>query len=45
LTKVEQQIVLRLLKLWADQAFEGEWNAWLHEQFQIQLEIVTAQPD
>lgn len=45
LTKVERQIALRLLKLWADQGYQGEWSDWLHEQFAIQLEIVSAQPD
>jgi len=45
LTKVERQIAVRLFKLWADQGYQGELRAWLHEQFQIQLDIVTAQPD
>jgi putative transposase len=45
LTKVERQIALRLLNLWADQAFQGELSEWLQQHFQIQLEIVTAQPN
>lgn len=44
LTKVERHITLRLLKLWADQGYEGELREWLHDQFSIQLDIVTAQP-
>jgi putative transposase len=44
LTKVERQIALRLFKLWADQGYQGELSDWLHEQFQIQLDIVMAQP-
>jgi len=43
LTKVEQQIVLRLFKLWADQGYKGELSDWLYEHFQIQLEIVSAE--
>lgn len=43
LTKVERHIRLRLLKLWADKGYQGELADWLDEQFDIQLEIVTAQ--
>jgi putative transposase len=43
LTKVEHQIALRLLKLWADKGYQGELSEWLEEQFGIQLEIVTAE--
>ena len=45
LTKVEHQIALRLLKLWADQAYRGELETWLHEHWGIQLEIVTRSAD
>jgi putative transposase len=45
LTKVERQIALRLFKLWADKGYQGELRDWLHEQFQIQLDIVSAEPD
>ncbi len=45
LTKVERHIALRLFKLWADKGYQGELSTWLHEQFHIQLEIVTAEPD
>ncbi len=44
LSKVERQITLRLLRLWAGQGYQGELRDWLHEQFQIQLDIVSAQP-
>ena len=44
LTKVEGLIALRLLKIWADKGYQG-LGEWLDEQFQIQLEIVTAQAD
>lgn len=45
LTKVERQIALRLLKIWAASAYQGELETWLHEQFDIQLEIVSRLPD
>lgn len=45
LTKVERTIAMRLLKVWADKGYQGELSDWLHDQFNIQLEIVTAQPD
>jgi putative transposase len=45
LTKVERQIALRRLKLWADKGYQGELSEWLYEHFHIQLEIVTAEPD
>lgn len=32
LTKVEQQIALRLLKIWADKGYQGELELWLHQQ-------------
>jgi putative transposase len=44
LSKVERQIALRLLKLWADQGYQGELSKWLHDHFQIDLDIVSAQP-
>jgi transposase len=43
LTKVERQIALRLLKLWADKGYQGEWSAWLEQHFGIHLEIVSAE--
>jgi len=43
LTKVEGQIALRLLKLWADKGYQGELREWLDEHFDIQLDIVTAE--
>lgn len=42
-TKVERQIALRLLKLWADKGYQGELREWLDEHFHIQLDIVTAE--
>lgn len=43
LTKVERQIAIRLLKIWADKGYQGDWEVWLHEQWQIELEIVAAE--
>lgn len=45
LTKLERTLAMRLLHLWADHSYQGKLADWLHEQFHIQLEIVTAQPD
>jgi putative transposase len=44
LTKVERQIALRLLKLWADKGYQGGLSEWLDEHFHIQLDIVRAEP-
>jgi putative transposase len=44
LTKVERQIALRLLKLWADKGYQGELSDWLEQHFGIQLDMVTAEP-
>lgn len=44
LTKAEGQIARRLFKLWADKGYQGELRDWLHEQFRIELEIVSAEP-
>ncbi len=41
LTKVEALIARRLLKLWADSAYQGDLEIWLHNQWRIQLEIVA----
>ncbi|MCI0556796.1 MAG: IS5 family transposase [Anaerolineae bacterium] len=43
LTKVERQIALRLLKVWADKGYQGELEVWFAEAWQIVLEIVGAQ--
>ena len=43
LTKVERQMALRLLKIWADQSYQGDLEIYLHEQWGITLEIVSAQ--
>jgi putative transposase len=42
LTKVERQIALRLLKIWADKGYQGDLELWLHQQWAIALEIVSA---
>jgi putative transposase len=44
LTKVERQIALRLLKIWADKGYQGDLETWLYEQWGIALEIVSADP-
>jgi putative transposase len=41
-TKLERYIALRLLKLWADKGDQGDFATWLHDQLNIQLEIVCA---
>ena len=45
LTKVERQIALRLLTIWADKGYQGELELWFAQEWQIALEIVTAQAD
>ncbi|MBZ0098928.1 MAG: IS5 family transposase [Taibaiella sp.] len=45
LTKVERQIAIRLLKIWADKGYQGDLEIWLHEQWNITLEIISAEPD
>jgi len=45
LSKVEWLIARRLLKLWADKTYQGEFAQWLAERYGITLEIVTAPPD
>jgi putative transposase len=44
LTKTERHITLRLCKVWADKGYRGPLSGWLHDQFLIQLDIVTAAP-
>jgi putative transposase len=41
LNKLECQILMRLLKVWADSGYQGDWQAWLYNQWAIQLEIVA----
>jgi putative transposase len=43
LTKVERQIALRLFKIWLDKGYQGDLASWFMEQWQIALEIVSAQ--
>lgn len=40
LTKIEQHIALRLLKIWADQGYQGDLVTLVREQWDIQLDIV-----
>lgn len=42
-TKVEQQIALRLLKIWADKGYQGDLKEWLAQHFHIHLDIVSAE--
>lgn len=44
LTKVERQIALRILKIWADKGYQGKLELWLHQEWAIALEIVSADP-
>jgi len=32
ISKVERLILVRLLKVWADQSYQGDWEAWLYNQ-------------
>ena len=41
LTQVEHLVTLRLLYLWADNAYSGDLGVWLGERWSIQLEIVS----
>ena len=43
LNRVERSILLRLLKIWADQSYQGDWEAWLYNEYKIQLDIVSAE--
>ena len=45
LTKVERQIALRLLKIWVDKGYQGDLELWFMQEWQIALEIVSAQAD
>lgn len=43
LNKGERLMLVRLLKLWADHNYQGEWEAELYNQWHITLEIVKAE--
>ena len=43
LSKVERQIALRLLKIWTDKGYQGDLQVWFMKEWQIALEIVSAQ--
>lgn len=40
LNKVERQIAVRLLKIWADKGYQGDWETWLAHEWHIALDIV-----
>lgn len=42
MTKVEKQIAMRLLKIWVDKGYQGDLSIWFDEQYQIALEVVSA---
>ena len=44
MSKLERLIAIRLLKLWADQGYQGDWAVWLDQHWQIELEIVRRDP-
>jgi hypothetical protein len=44
LLKVERQLLLRLLKVWADNAYQGELEDWLRNEWGIELELVRRDP-
>lgn len=44
LTKLERTLAMRLLHLWADQGYQGALTEWVHQHFNIHLQIVTAAP-
>lgn len=43
LTKIERQIAMRLLKIWADKGYQGDLEIWFDEEWYIALEIVAAE--
>lgn len=43
LTKVEYLMAQRLLLIWADRGYQGDWSTWLEREWHIQLEIVRRQ--
>lgn len=45
MTKVERQILLRLLKIWVDKGYQGDLGTWFYEQYQIELEVVAPDKD
>lgn len=45
LSKVERLMVVRLLKIWADQGYQGDLEVWFVQQWDIQLDIVRRDPD
>ena len=45
LSKVEGQIALRLLKIWADKGYQGDLKIWFTENWNIVLDIVAPDRD
>jgi putative transposase len=43
--QLERQTAVRLFKVWADKAYQGEFETWLANHFAIELEIVSPAPD
>ena len=43
LNKVERQIAIRLLKVWVDKGYQGDLALWFHKEWQIALEVVSAE--
>jgi putative transposase len=42
-SKVDSLIAIRLLKVWADQGYQGDLEAWLYNEWHILLEIVRSE--
>jgi putative transposase len=43
LNKVERQVAVRLLKVWADKGYQGDLELWFDQEWNIALEIVSAE--
>ena len=43
LNKVERQIAIRLLKIWVDKGYQGDLELWFNNEWQIALEVVSAE--
>jgi len=42
---LEHMIAVRLLKVWADQGYQGDLTTWFQQQWQIELDIVRREAD
>ena len=45
MTKLERQMGMRLLKIWVDKGYQGDLISWFQEQWQIVIEVVSAEQD